>query len=156
MNPTYQLRTKHKPELLYAMMRALAGEDSKISFEGRLSNTDLVKVDGVEFEETELLRRGTLQPQLDFLVLPLTPVSLPTIKKAIDSKIAFSRNAGIVHVQIEKHGEIAFAAYDRFHEDCVVAYPAVSEALLNELVERRVLYSFEQSATQSKGLNADR
>jgi len=41
------------------MMRALAGEDSRISFEGRLSNTDLVKIDGVHFEETLVLLRGT-------------------------------------------------------------------------------------------------
>jgi hypothetical protein len=143
MKQKYQLRTKHKSQLLYAMMRALAGEDSRISFEGRLSNTDLVKIDGVHFEETQVLRRGTLQPQLDFLVLPLTPASLPTIEKAIHSKIAFSGSAGIIHVQIEKHGEIAFSAHDNFHEDCVVAYPAASESLLKELVEKRVLYSFE-------------
>lgn len=58
------------------------------------------------------------------------------------SKIAFSHYAGIVHVQIESHGEIAFAAYDLFHEDCVFVYPAVPLALLEELVERRVLYSY--------------
>jgi hypothetical protein len=50
MKQTYQLRTKHKPQLLYAMMRALVGEDSRISFEGRLSNTDLFKIDEVHFE----------------------------------------------------------------------------------------------------------
>jgi hypothetical protein len=125
------------------MMRALAGEDSRISFEGRLSNTDLVKIDGVHFEETLVLLRGTLQPQLDFLVLPLTPASLPILEEAIHSKITFSGGAGIFHVQIEKHREIAFAAYDSFHEDCVVAYPAISESLLKNLLEKRVLYSFE-------------
>lgn len=63
-------------------------------------------MDGAQFEETDLLRRGTLQPQLDFVVLPLTSVSLPAIVKAIDSKVAFSGYAGIVHVQIEKHGRL--------------------------------------------------
>jgi hypothetical protein len=139
----YRLRTKHRPQLLFAMMRALAGEDTRISFEGRLLSTDLIKIDGVRFVETEILRRGTLQPRLDFLVLPLTPALLSTIERAIESKISFSRYAGIVHVQIEKDGEIAFAAYDHFHEDCVIAYPAVPVALLKELVEKRVLHSFE-------------
>src|SRR5258705_12689525 len=99
MHQAYQLRTKHKSKLLFAMMNALAGEDASISFEGRLSNTCLVKIAGGRFEETEVLRRRKLQPRLDFLVLPLT-----------------------------------FAAYDQFHQDSVVAFPAVPIALLNELV----------------------
>lgn len=145
MKQKYQLRTKHKPRLLYAMMRALAGDDSRISFEGMLSKTDLVRIDGIHFEETQVLRRGTLQPQFDFLVLPLTSASLPIIEKAIHSKIGLSGHAGIVHVQIEIRGEVAFAAYDNFHEDCVFAYRPVSETLLRELVEKQVLYSFKPS-----------
>jgi hypothetical protein len=35
----------------------LAGDDSRISFEGTLANTDLPKVSGVRQEETETLRR---------------------------------------------------------------------------------------------------
>jgi hypothetical protein len=45
----------------------LAGDDSRISFEGTLANTDLPKVSGVRQEETEALRRGTIRPQFDFL-----------------------------------------------------------------------------------------
>ena len=143
MKQTYRLHAKHKPRLLFAMMRVLAGEDAAISFEGRLSHTDLVKIEGVRFEETNLLRRGTTQPLLDFVVLPLTPALVPTIEKAVHSKIAFTRYAGIVHVQIVAHSEIAFAAYDHFHEKCVTAYPAVPVELLAELVEQRVFHSYE-------------
>ena len=155
MKRIYSLRTKHRPELLFAIMHALAGEDAWISFEGRLSHTDLVKIEGISFEETEVLRRGTLWPLLDFLVLPLKPALLPTIEKAVVSKIAFSHGAGIVHVQIESGGEIAFAAYDEFHEECVTAFPAVPETLLAELVEKRVLYSYEggQSAEEKGNEN---
>jgi len=60
MEQAYQLRTKHKSKLLFAMMNALAGEDASISFEGRLSNTCLVKIAGGRFEETEVLRRRKL------------------------------------------------------------------------------------------------
>lgn len=96
----------------------------------RLADTDLAKIEGLHLDETEVLRRQTLQPRLDFLVLPLTPESLPAIEKAVDSKIAFSGCAGIVHVQIESRGRIAFAAYDEFDPDCVVASQAVPMALL--------------------------
>ena len=143
MKEIYQLRTKHKIKLLFAMMRALAGNDAKISFEGRLAGSkELVSVGGVHFEETEVLRRQTLQPTLDFVVLPLNQTLLPTIEKAIESKIAFSHSSGIIHVQIESHGQIAFAAYDEFDHGCVVAYPPVSTDLLNQLVGKRVLHSY--------------
>ena len=88
-------------------------------------------------------------------MLPLRTALLPTVEKAVVPRIAFSRNAGVVHVQIESRGEIAFAAYDQFHEQCVTAFPAVPETLLAELVEKRVLYSYEggQSAEEKGNEN---
>lgn len=74
--------------------------------------------------------------------MPLTPASLPNIEKALVSRISFKHQDGIVHVQIEKHGQIAFAAYDQFHEDCVTAYPPVPVMLLEELVEKQILHSY--------------
>lgn len=125
------------------MMHALAGIGASISFEGSLSHTELFTLEGATFEETELLRRGTIAPRMDCLVLPLTLATVSAIEKAIVSKIAFHGYRGIVHVQIEKQGALAFAAYDHFHEDCVIAYPAVPVALLESLVENKVLYSYE-------------
>jgi len=126
------------------MMNALAGEDASISFEGRLSNSRLVKIAGGCFEETEVLRRRKLQPRLDFLVLPLNTSVAVEHRESIDPRVAFNRDAGIVHVQIEKHGaNLLLRHTNQFHQDSVVAYPAVPIALLNELVAKRVLYSFE-------------
>jgi hypothetical protein len=101
----YRLETRHKPRLLSAMMHALAAEESKISFEGTLSQTELARMEGVTNEETGVLKRGTLQPKLDFLVLPLTQQGLAAMEKAINSKIAFGYK-GIVHVQIERMGRL--------------------------------------------------
>lgn len=124
-------------------MHALAAEDSKISFEGTLSQTELARMEGVAEEETGVLKRGTLQPKLDFLVLPLTRQRLGEIERAINSKVAFGYK-GICHVQIESNGKIAFAAYDNFHQECVVAYSAVSSALLDELTETRILWKYKR------------
>ena len=52
-------------------------------------------------------------------LLTLTPETVPEIENAIVSKVAFKDYAGIVHVQIERQGRLAFVAYDQFHEDCV-------------------------------------
>jgi hypothetical protein len=140
--PRFRLHTKHKPELLFAVMRTLAHEDARISFEGRLSRTELVKIDGASLNETEVLKRNTTSPKMDFVVLPLTPRTVPEIEKAIVSKVAFKDYAGIVHVQIDRQGRLAFVACDHFHEDCVWVSEAVPATFLAELVKNRVLYSY--------------
>ena len=140
--PRFRLHTKHKPELLFALMRTLAREDARISFEGRLSHTELVKIAGASLNETEVLKRNTTSPRMDFVVLPLTPGTAPEIEKAIVSKVAFKDYAGIVHVQIERQGRLAFLACDHFHEDCVWVSEAVPATFLAELVKNRVLYSY--------------
>ena len=128
--------------LLLAMMRELAGDDARISFEGRLSQTELNSIAGVSFEEkNKLVREGTSFPPLDFLVLPLTSQTIPKIEKAIVSKITFSYEE-IVHIQIEKQGLLAFGAYDGFHEECVIASRAIPVAFLNQLVRDKVLESY--------------
>jgi hypothetical protein len=75
-------------------------------------------------------------------VLPLTQGTAPKIERAIASKIAFKGYAGIVHVQIERQGRLAFVACDNFHEVCVWVSEAVPATFLAELVNNRVLYSY--------------
>jgi hypothetical protein len=123
------------------MMHALAADDSKISFEGSLSQTELAKLKGATDEESDVLKRATLQPKLDFLILPLREEDLSGLAKAVISKIAFGLK-GILHVQIEKNGKIEFAAFDNFDRDCVVAYSGVSPALLDELTRTGVLWGY--------------
>ena len=105
MEEIYRLDTRHRPRLLSAMMLALATENTNISFKGTLSQTELA-MEGVGHEENDVLKRSTLQPKLDFLVLPLTPQNVSAVVQAITSKIAFG-NRGIVHVQIERNGKMA-------------------------------------------------
>jgi len=140
--PRFRLHTKHKTELLFAVMRTLAHEDARISFEGRLSHTELAKIAGASLNETQVLKRNTTSPRMDFVVLPLTPATAPEIENAIASKIAFKDYAGIVHVQIERQGRLAFVACDHFHQDCVWVSEAVPTTFLVELVKNRVLYSY--------------
>jgi len=144
MGQTYRLRVKNKPDLLFAMMRALADDTARIAFEGRLAGTELFSMAGASHDETVVLRRNTIQPRLDFVVFPLTPASVSQLETAIRSKVAFNGQNGIVHVQIEKDGVVAFAAYDQFDDECVVV-AAVRVELLDELVSNRVLHSYVAS-----------
>jgi hypothetical protein len=141
MEEIYRLDARHRPRLWAAMMHARAAENTNISFEGMLSHTELAQMEGVGHEKSEVLKRSTLQPKRDFRILPLTPQNVSAIVKAITSKIAFG-NGGIIHVQIEGNGKMAFAAYDNFDRECVVAYPAVSSASLDELTMTGVLRNY--------------
>ena len=141
----YSLYVRDRPGLLNAMMSAPASDTTKISFEGTLSHTDLVRIAGITHDESGVLRRAVLAPRKDFIILPLSEQTLPAIRKAINSKIAIGEK-GIVHVQIVKDSDMAFAAYDSFDKECVVAYSAVSHELLDELTNAKVLRGYRQMA----------
>ena len=124
------------------MMRTFASDHSRIAFEGSLASTELYGLEGVSYEETEILKRATIEPRLDFVVLPLIAARLVEIQNAIQSKIAFAGNRGIIHVQIEADGELAFGAYDNFHRDSVVLNGTIEPAALDDLVKTRMLRSY--------------
>ena len=134
----YRLDVRDRPGLLFAMMRTFASDHSRIAFEGSLASTELYSLEGAFYEETEILKRATMAPRLDFVVLPLIAHRLVEIQKAIQFKIAFAGNRGIIHVQIEAGGELAFGAYDNFHRDSVVLNGPTETAVLNNLVKTRM------------------
>jgi hypothetical protein len=68
MPPLYKVRDKRR--FLAAALAELAG-DAQVSFEGDLSMTSLSDVPGASNDETQVLKRGTLWPKQDFVVLPL-------------------------------------------------------------------------------------
>ncbi len=136
---SFYIAARDKPGLLAAMMRHLAG-DAYISFEGDLHRIDWEGVIAVD-ESQSSLRRATLTPELDFVILPLTVETQPLIWAAV-SKGDHLADDGIIHTQIEQGGRLAFGAYDNFHADCVSG-PAVPRSLLERLKESGVIRSFE-------------
>ena len=144
MTTRFILDTRDKPALLFAMMRRFASEESRIAFEGKLTSTELFRLEGASFDEQGMLKRATVAPKLDFVVLPLMPSRVPEVEKAIRSKIAFAGYKGIVHVQIEANGKIVFGAYDNFGRETVVVDGAIPTDLLDELVRDRTLRSYSR------------
>ena len=146
MDECYSLVARDKPGLLIAMMRALAG-NALISFEVDLSPCQLWTIPGASAEETGSLRRNTLVPRQDFVVLPL---EADTIRPILAEIIPEGRAVhDVVHVQIAKNGRLAFGAYDNFHPECIVAWSAVPKALLEELQAKGVLRSFKLAPAES-------
>ncbi len=64
MEESYRLDTRDRPSLLFAMMHALAAENSRMSLEGSLSASELIQLPGATEKESGALRRATLQPRL--------------------------------------------------------------------------------------------
>jgi len=135
----YWLVARDKPGLLIAMMRALAG-NGHVSFEGDLSRCAFPPDLGAGSIETPALRRQTLVPELDFVVLPLEPVSVQRILDVVLPDRRFMND--INHIQIERNGTLEFGAYDNFHPECIVCFLGVSPDLLEQLRESGVIRSW--------------
>jgi hypothetical protein len=138
-NDRYWIAARDKPGLLIAMMRALAG-NAHLSLEGDLPRCLFPPELGAEADETSTLKRHTLVPQLDFVVLPLEP---HTVQQVLDVVLPDNRFMNdIIHIQIEKSGRLEFGAYDNFHPECIVCFLGVKESLLNELLDSGVIRSW--------------
>ncbi|MEL6475589.1 MAG: hypothetical protein AAFQ21_16140 [Pseudomonadota bacterium] len=139
----FQIVARDKPGLLIAMMRELAG-DAYISFEGDLHRIDWNGLRHADESETSL-QRGTLSPELDFVVLKLTEETQPRIWNAV-CKVDRLADDGIIHIQIEKGGRLVFGAYDNFHADCVtVNNDAIPPSLLEGLKDKGVIRSYGEA-----------
>ena len=100
-------------------MHELAG-GALISFEGNLKGLRLLSLAGGSLHETAILKRATIWPTQDFIVLPLEAAAIPQLLNSVGGIV--SRR--VLHVQIEKAGVLQFGAYDNF--DCISLSPALS------------------------------
>jgi hypothetical protein len=124
---------------LLAIMEELAG-NAHISFEGNLRNLRLGSIPGASEAETVALKRGTLWPKQDFIVLPLEPF----MSKAILSAIGGTVPGTIIHVQIEKENVLEFGAYDNFHPECIYFRGGVRQEFLESMVSQGLLKSVQE------------
>jgi hypothetical protein len=135
MKPTRQIwKVRDKNRLLLAVMNELAG-DAHISFEGDSKILSLATLSDASQLETSVLKRNTLWPQQDFIVVPLEPPTVPQILKKIGGTIPRSA----LHIQIEKEGRLEFGAYDNFNPESMFFGSAITETFLESLVSEGLL-----------------
>jgi hypothetical protein len=135
-----QLVARNKSGLLVSMIKELAG-NARISFEGDLSKCRLAQISGAASVETAVLKRNTASPVQDFIVVPLEPETVDAIIYGVLPEGGIVRN--VVHVLIEKNGELAFASYDNFYPNSIICSPLVPKALLDRLIDSGVLKSYD-------------
>ncbi len=132
-------KVKDKRRLLLALMEELAG-GAHISFEGDLRGLTLLSILGASEEPTAALKRNTLCPKQDFVVVPLEPSMGQKIIAAIGGTVS----GAIIHIQIEKDGQLQFGAYDNFYPECIYFGSAVKEAIIQSLVSQNIMRPFTE------------
>lgn len=141
MHRTYMVDARDKPGFLVALMKYLAGSDSRISFEGDLSKCDFSALPSQHTEPNGAFQRNTTSPKQDFVIVPLTS---ETIRPILDQILPEARCVhDIMHIEIEKGGELVLSACDNFHHECTAVSPSVPTSILDSLKSSGVIRSYK-------------
>jgi hypothetical protein len=128
----YKVRDKRR--FLAAALAELAGV-AQVSFEGDLSSTSLSAVAGASSDETQVLKRNTLWPKQDFVVLPLEAEMVGPIMAAVGGTVP----RGIIHIQVQKDGRLELGLYDNFAPKCMFFGPSLTSAFFATLQDAGTL-----------------
>jgi hypothetical protein len=128
----YKVRDKRR--FLIAAFQQLAGS-AFVSFEGDLSGTTLAATPGASGDETAVLKRNTLLPRQDFVVLPLETKTIGLIMAAVGGTVPRS----ILHIQVEKNGRLELGMYDNFDPKGTFFGPAVTPQFIETLQDESLL-----------------
>lgn len=127
-------RVRNKTRFLLAAMTELAGS-AHISFEENLSALKLSSLSSASDEETAVLKRNTIRPRQDFVVVPLEPSTKDLIIAAIGGSVPRT----ILHIQIENNGRLEFGTYDTFHPKCFTIGSGLGSAFIDGLLSEGIL-----------------
>jgi hypothetical protein len=97
---SHLLDVRDKAGFLHRLMVELAG-NARLSLEGDLSRCRFTDDVVIARDETPTLKRNTIAPKQDFVVLRLTPETVEPIFKRV---MAAGLKHAIIHAQIERNG----------------------------------------------------
>jgi hypothetical protein len=129
---------------LWAFYRRYEGQ-SVASFEGDLSSLRLEELPGASAQESGSLRRQTLQPELDFITVPINPDTIRELKKRLASHGILGRDGAVIHTQLAAGDDLLLIACDNFHDDCTVASESVPEPFLKEMLSDGLLRAYSDA-----------
>ena len=126
---------------LWAFYREYLG-NALASFEGDLGALQLSNISGASSQETSFLKRQTIEPELDFCVVPINETSIEILKARLSKRGVLGRDGVVIHTQIEVANELIFIACDNFHDQCTVASYSVPSAFLSLLKDHGLLRAY--------------
>jgi len=136
----YTLHVKKALALVATVAERFRG-DSLMSFEGDLSAVDFTKIAGLFRDETAALKRNTIAPRQDFVVLPLTQENVNILTARIFPRIGI--RCRVLHIEVEERGHLVFGTYDQFSSDGTWITAAVGEEFVTGLVREGAVASYE-------------
>ena len=139
MDAGYSVVTRKASLLLNLVLEHFCG-GAHLSFEGDLSQCDTSVLRDCSFTPTDVLRRNTVQPLGDFVIIPLDPDTKDTLLKSVLPRVGL--RSRINHIQIEKDGRRLFGAYDNFDIDCVWFDSSVGKEFFDSLVACGAIRSY--------------
>ena len=129
---------------LWAFYRQYEGQ-AVASFEGDLSNLKLQELRGASTQEAGPLRRQTIEPELDFVVVPINEETVRALKSRLSSHGVLGREGAVIHTQLAVAEELVLVACDNFHHECTVASMAVPEPFLKQLLSHGLLRAYSDA-----------
>jgi hypothetical protein len=116
MHAVFDVRVREPVEFVRAALKHF-DRDCFLSLEGDLSRFDSALVPGASREPSALLRRNTISPVLDFVILPVTAVTVDTICQRVLPQVGLKQH--VIHAQVASEGRLVLGAFDSFHRGCV-------------------------------------
>ena len=143
--PRYRrLEVRNCQGTLWAFYRKYEGQ-AVASFEGDLSGLKLDELSGASPQETSSLRRQTIEPELDFITVPINPETVRELKKRLASHGVLGRDGAVIHTQLAAGDDLLLIACDNFHDECTVASVSVPEPFLKELRSNGLLRAYSDA-----------
>jgi hypothetical protein len=125
-----------EPEaFISTVFQTLAGGDTRCSLEGRLDQFDFQGTVG--HEESGALRRQTIWPWQDFVVLPLDRDAVPPLIQALVADPNWTEH--VIHLMVERAGRLAVGPYDNLDPDGTWIGASIERAVLDRMVTMRVV-----------------
>ncbi len=140
----YGIDVRKPIEFLTAMIEIFCG-GSYISFEGDLSQANFWTIERASTEPRGMMQRNTTSPIYGFVILPLEQ---DTKKIIIRTLPRIGLRSRVAHVLIERDGELKLAAYDWFYPYLVGVSSDIEIALLDTLVEARIIRAYKTYITE--------
>jgi hypothetical protein len=126
---------------LWAFYRHYKGQ-AWASFEGDLSSLKLDELPGSTTQETCALKRQTISPTMDFIVVPITDSTIDMLKLRLSARGTLGRNGSVIHTQIAVGDDLLLSACDNFHDDATGASLSVPEHFLLEIKNLGLLRAY--------------
>jgi hypothetical protein len=148
MSTRFQVRVRRPVDFIRAGLNHFP-HDCYLSLEGDLSRFDSTLIPGTSHMPTTLLRKYTISPVQDFVILPVTAATSDLVSLRVLSQVGLKHH--IIHIQIASESRLVLGAYDNFHRECVWIDAAIGQEGITSMLDSGIIgwYQLRQHEERS-------